>query len=47
MVSIFMELGILFVMNYYDGVEIVLEFNSMDGRVVYDGDEMGLMGEGV
>lgn len=46
MVSIFMELGMLFLMNY-DGVEIVLEFNSMDGRVVYDGDEKGLMGEGV
>lgn len=29
--SIFMEIGILFVTNYYEGVEMVLEFNSIGG----------------
>lgn len=32
--------------NYYEGVEIVLEFNSTGGWVVYDGDGLGLMGDG-
>lgn len=44
--SLFIELGILFVNNYYEGIELMLEFNSMGGWVVYDGDELGLMGEG-
>ena len=46
MISIFMGVGMLFVSNYYEGVEMVLEFNSLCGWVVYDGDELGLMGEG-
>ena len=46
MISIFMGVGMLFVSNYYEGVEMVLEFNSLGGWVVYDGDEVGLMGEG-
>ena len=46
MISIFMGVGMLFVSNYYEGVEMVLEFNSLGGWVVYDGDELGLMGEG-
>lgn len=36
----------LFVTEYYDGSEMVLEFNSLGGWAVYDGDELGLMGEG-
>nr|ANS57400.1 NADH dehydrogenase subunit 6 [Eothenomys inez] len=44
--SIFMEMGMLFVANYYEAVDAVLEFNSMGGWVVYDGDGLGLMGEG-
>lgn len=46
MISIFMGVGMLFVSNYYEGVEMVLEFNSLGGWVVYDGDELGLIGEG-
>nr|YP_009049051.1 NADH dehydrogenase subunit 6 [Cricetulus kamensis]AIE11616.1 NADH dehydrogenase subunit 6 [Cricetulus kamensis] len=44
--SMFMELGMTFVSKYYEGVNVVLEFNSMGGWVIYDGDELGLMGEG-
>nr|QHI40107.1 NADH dehydrogenase subunit 6 [Dicrostonyx groenlandicus] len=44
--SVFMEMGMLFVSHYYEGVDVVLEFNSMGGWVVYDGDGLGLMGEG-
>lgn len=29
--SIFMEIGMLFVANYYEGVEVVIEFNSLGG----------------
>lgn len=31
MISIFMGVGMLFVSNYYEGVEMVLEFNSLGG----------------
>nr|YP_010902315.1 NADH dehydrogenase subunit 6 [Eothenomys eva]QYK92055.1 NADH dehydrogenase subunit 6 [Eothenomys eva] len=44
--SIFMEMGMLYVANFYEGMDVVLEFNSMGGWVVYDGDGLGLMGEG-
>nr|UFR83171.1 NADH dehydrogenase subunit 6 [Alticola olchonensis] len=44
--STFMEMGVLFVSDYYENTEMVLEFNSLGGWVVYDGDELGLMGEG-
>nr|QHI39509.1 NADH dehydrogenase subunit 6 [Dicrostonyx torquatus]QHI39600.1 NADH dehydrogenase subunit 6 [Dicrostonyx torquatus] len=44
--SIFMEMGMLFVSHYYEGLDVVLEFNSMGGWAVYDGDGLGLMGEG-
>nr|YP_009409201.1 NADH dehydrogenase subunit 6 [Neodon sikimensis]QYK91782.1 NADH dehydrogenase subunit 6 [Neodon sp. na XW-2022]AOV85565.1 NADH dehydrogenase subunit 6 [Neodon sikimensis]QYK91795.1 NADH dehydrogenase subunit 6 [Neodon sp. na XW-2022]QYK91873.1 NADH dehydrogenase subunit 6 [Neodon sp. na XW-2022]QYK92211.1 NADH dehydrogenase subunit 6 [Neodon sp. na XW-2022] len=46
LMSIFMELSMLFVADYYEGMDFMLEFNSMGGWVVYDGDELGLMGEG-
>lgn len=29
--SIFMELGMLFVTNYYEGTDVILEFNSIGG----------------
>lgn len=29
--SIFMEMGMLYVANYYEGMDVVLEFNSMGG----------------
>lgn len=29
--SIFIEIGILFVTNYYEGMEVVMEFNSLGG----------------
>ncbi|YP_009316447.1 NADH dehydrogenase subunit 6 (mitochondrion) [Phodopus roborovskii] len=44
--SMFMELGMSVVNKYYEGVDLILELNSMGGWVVYDGDELGLMGEG-
>nr|YP_010130020.1 NADH dehydrogenase subunit 6 [Cricetulus sokolovi]QPZ50493.1 NADH dehydrogenase subunit 6 [Cricetulus sokolovi] len=44
--SMFMELGMTFVTKYYEGVELILSFNDVGGWVVYDGDELGLMGEG-
>nr|UFR83197.1 NADH dehydrogenase subunit 6 [Alticola tuvinicus] len=44
--STFMEMGVLFVSDYYENTEMVLEFNSLGGWVVYDADELGLMGEG-
>nr|YP_010132731.1 NADH dehydrogenase subunit 6 [Dinaromys bogdanovi]QSJ54268.1 NADH dehydrogenase subunit 6 [Dinaromys bogdanovi] len=46
LMSIFMELGMLFVTEYYEGLDVVLEFNSLGGWAIYDGDELGLMGEG-
>ena len=36
----------LFVSDYYEGINVMLEFNSMGGWVVYDGDGLGLMDEG-
>lgn len=45
-ISIFMELGVVYADNYYDNIEIMLEFSSMGGWVIYDEDELGLMGEG-
>lgn len=44
--SIFMEVGILLVTNYYEGLVMVLEFNSSGWRMVYDGDRLGFKGEG-
>nr|UFR83314.1 NADH dehydrogenase subunit 6 [Microtus guentheri] len=44
--SIFMEVGMMYVTKYYEGMDVMLEFNSMGGWVVYDGDGLGLMGEG-
>lgn len=29
--SVFMELGVVFADNYYEGIEMMLEFNSMGG----------------
>nr|QYK92133.1 NADH dehydrogenase subunit 6 [Alexandromys limnophilus] len=46
LMSTFMEVGMLFASEYYEGMDLMLEFNSMGGWVVYDGDELGLMGEG-
>lgn len=36
----------MFVTKYYEGAEIVLEFSSIGGWIIYDGEELGLMGEG-
>lgn len=36
----------LLVSNYYEGIEVIVEFNSMGGWVIYDGDGMGYIGEG-
>nr|YP_010902224.1 NADH dehydrogenase subunit 6 [Microtus maximowiczii]QYK91899.1 NADH dehydrogenase subunit 6 [Microtus maximowiczii]QYK92107.1 NADH dehydrogenase subunit 6 [Microtus maximowiczii] len=44
--STFMEVGMLIADGLYEGADLMLEFNSMGGWVVYDGDELGLMGEG-
>lgn len=44
--SIFMEIAMLYVSKYYENIELMLEFNSMGGWVIYDGDGLGLMGEG-
>nr|QYK92263.1 NADH dehydrogenase subunit 6 [Microtus agrestis] len=46
LMSIFMGVSMLFVANYYEGMDAMLEFNSMGGWVVYDGDGLGYMGEG-
>lgn len=29
--SMFMEVGMLFVSGYYEGIDVMLEFNSMGG----------------
>nr|YP_009655133.1 NADH dehydrogenase subunit 6 [Phodopus sungorus]QCL17064.1 NADH dehydrogenase subunit 6 [Phodopus sungorus] len=44
--SVFMELGVVFVNSYYEGSDMLLDLNSMGGWVVYDSDDLGLMGEG-
>jgi len=44
--SIFMEIAMLYVSKYYENIELMLEFNSMGGWVIYDGDGLGLIGEG-
>ena len=44
--SVFMELGVVFVNSYYGGSDILLDLNSMGGWVVYDSDDLGLIGEG-
>nr|YP_009490358.1 NADH dehydrogenase subunit 6 [Cricetus cricetus]AWH61882.1 NADH dehydrogenase subunit 6 [Cricetus cricetus] len=44
--SMLMELGMMFVTKYYEGVGLMLSFDSMGGWIVYDSDELGLMGEG-
>nr|QYK92042.1 NADH dehydrogenase subunit 6 [Microtus fortis] len=44
--STFMEVSVLFVGDFYESADFMLELNSMGGWVVYDGDELGLMGEG-
>lgn len=36
----------LFVGDFYESADFMLELNSMGGWVVYDGDELGLIGEG-
>lgn len=46
LMSIFMEEGILLVTNYYEGLHMVLDFNSLGGWVVYDGDGLRLKSEG-
>nr|UFR83210.1 NADH dehydrogenase subunit 6 [Blanfordimys juldaschi] len=46
LMSIFMGVSMLLVSNYYEGMEVMVEFNSMGGWVIYDGDGMGYMGEG-
>nr|QOY44640.1 NADH dehydrogenase subunit 6 [Ellobius fuscocapillus] len=42
---VFLELGLLIMVEYYEYLEPIVEFNSMGGWVVYDGDELGLMGD--
>nr|UZH93675.1 NADH dehydrogenase subunit 6 [Reithrodontomys mexicanus] len=45
--SVFMEVGVVYASNYYDSMGSVSEYNTdMGGWVVYDNDELGLMGEG-
>nr|YP_004300444.1 NADH dehydrogenase subunit 6 [Microtus fortis fortis]ADZ23242.1 NADH dehydrogenase subunit 6 [Microtus fortis fortis] len=44
--STFMEVSVLFVGDFYESADFMLGLNSMGGWVVYDGDELGLMGEG-
>lgn len=36
----------LFVGDFYESADFMLGLNSMGGWVVYDGDELGLIGEG-
>lgn len=45
--SVFIEIGIVYASDDYNLVNSVLVYNSdMGGWVVYDSDELGLMGEG-
>nr|YP_009414154.1 NADH dehydrogenase subunit 6 [Neotoma mexicana]ASN66847.1 NADH dehydrogenase subunit 6 [Neotoma mexicana] len=44
--SIFMEVGMVYAVDDDNVVETVLGFSSLGGWVVYDSDELGLMGEG-
>lgn len=46
LMGVLFEGGILLVSGEYEGVEIVVSINDMGGWVVYDGDELGLIGEG-
>lgn len=46
--GVFMEIGVVYASNDYNLVNSVLVHNSdAGGWVVYDSDELGLMGEGV
>lgn len=40
-----MRVGILFVTNYYDGIDVRFQFNGVGGSAIYDGDWFGFMGE--
>nr|QIM14763.1 NADH dehydrogenase subunit 6 [Peromyscus perfulvus] len=47
MVSVFMELGVVYASNDYNLADPSVVYNNdMGGWVVYDSDELGLMGEG-
>nr|YP_009092228.1 NADH dehydrogenase subunit 6 [Lasiopodomys mandarinus]AFL55726.1 NADH dehydrogenase subunit 6 [Lasiopodomys mandarinus]AHG30931.1 NADH dehydrogenase subunit 6 [Lasiopodomys mandarinus]QRV60542.1 NADH dehydrogenase subunit 6 [Lasiopodomys mandarinus]QRV60555.1 NADH dehydrogenase subunit 6 [Lasiopodomys mandarinus]QRV60568.1 NADH dehydrogenase subunit 6 [Lasiopodomys mandarinus] len=44
--SVFMEVSVVLMSDYYEGVGVLVEFSSMGGWVVYDADGLGYMGEG-
>nr|YP_010166403.1 NADH dehydrogenase subunit 6 [Lasiopodomys brandtii]QJF47681.1 NADH dehydrogenase subunit 6 [Lasiopodomys brandtii]QRV60503.1 NADH dehydrogenase subunit 6 [Lasiopodomys brandtii]QRV60516.1 NADH dehydrogenase subunit 6 [Lasiopodomys brandtii]QRV60529.1 NADH dehydrogenase subunit 6 [Lasiopodomys brandtii]QYK91886.1 NADH dehydrogenase subunit 6 [Lasiopodomys brandtii] len=44
--SVFMEVSVVLVSDYYEGVGVLMEFNSMGGWEVYDADGLGYFGEG-
>lgn len=44
--SIFIEVGMVYAMDDDNMVEAVVGFTGLGGWVVYDSDELGLMGEG-
>lgn len=44
--NLVVDLGMAFVTKYYEEIEMVLEFNNIGGSVIYNGDELGLIGEG-
>nr|YP_010574457.1 NADH dehydrogenase subunit 6 [Neotoma albigula]UZH94551.1 NADH dehydrogenase subunit 6 [Neotoma albigula] len=44
--SIFMEVGMVYAMDDDNVVEAVMGFSGLGGWVIYDSDELGLMGEG-
>nr|QOY44653.1 NADH dehydrogenase subunit 6 [Ellobius lutescens] len=44
-VGVFMELMLLYMVSYYEILELISEFNSLSGLVVSGGDELELMSE--
>lgn len=45
-VGVLIEGSIMAVVDSYDGVELVISIDGIGGWVIYDNDELGLMGEG-
>nr|YP_009865055.1 NADH dehydrogenase subunit 6 [Sundasciurus hippurus]QKE47110.1 NADH dehydrogenase subunit 6 [Sundasciurus hippurus] len=45
LLGLLVELTVVLLTVLYDGVEVVIEFNNMEGWEVFESEELGLMGE--
>nr|YP_009424279.1 NADH dehydrogenase subunit 6 [Sundasciurus lowii]ARH02646.1 NADH dehydrogenase subunit 6 [Sundasciurus lowii]QAB46216.1 NADH dehydrogenase subunit 6 [Sundasciurus lowii] len=45
LLGLLVELSVMLMSVLYDGVEVVVEFNNMEGWEVFESEELGLMGE--